>query len=73
MTIQGMAPECDVVTFVMDIADEQSIEKLFAELKATENMKVPDVLVNNAGSSVGLTSIMDSKPEIWWRDSVSQA
>ena len=64
-----MEPEYKLVTIAADISDKQSVEKLFSQLmKGKEIAKLPDVLVNHAGSCVSLTSIVDSEPGMTrWR------
>jgi NAD(P)-dependent dehydrogenase (short-subunit alcohol dehydrogenase family) len=70
-SIEQLAPKCKVVTAVVDISDEGSVETLFSDLRNLGVTSVPDVLVNNAGACESVKSIVDSDPEQWWRDSVS--
>ena len=49
-----------------DVTHQSSIEQL---VQQTEEQVGPiDLLVNNAGSSVGLGKIADVDPKLWWRD-----
>jgi NAD(P)-dependent dehydrogenase (short-subunit alcohol dehydrogenase family) len=49
-----------------DITDQKAVEQLVRQVE--RQMGPIDILINNAGSSVGLGSITDVDPEQWWID-----
>lgn len=62
-SIAKLAPSCKVIVVGgTDVADQASVEKLFADLASP-----PDVVVSNAAISSNST-IADSDPDAWWRD-----
>lgn len=62
-SIATLAPECQVTAVGgADIADQASVEALFANLH-----EAPDVVVSNAAVSGAAASVADSDPTAWWR------
>ena len=62
--IAALVPGCEIhVLGGVDIADEASVDRLFADLKA-----LPDVVVSNAAVSGATEKVIDSDPATWWRD-----
>ncbi|KAK5676397.1 hypothetical protein LTS10_011210 [Elasticomyces elasticus] len=58
--IADLAPDCKVIVVGTDVANRQSVEKLFESLD-----HVPDVIVSNAAASRD-EPIIDSNPDVWW-------
>ncbi|KAK4889665.1 hypothetical protein LTR27_011557 [Elasticomyces elasticus] len=58
--IAALAPNCKVIVAGTDVANRESVEKLFASLD-----HVPDVIVSNAAASRD-EPIIDSDPDVWW-------
>ena len=61
-------PDCRVVAESCDVSQTNDVDKLFAKLKEAGEV---DVLVNNAGVSLGVSSVKDSEIEAWWKTFVS--
>jgi NAD(P)-dependent dehydrogenase (short-subunit alcohol dehydrogenase family) len=62
-----LAPDCTVFTYIVDIADEEAVEKAFAAFATDMGGSRPiDILVANAGYMADLGSIDSVDVKNWW-------
>ena len=61
-------PKCSVIAENCDVSQPDDVDALFAKLK---NVGEVDVLVNNAGVSLSVSTVNDSEVEAWWKTFVS--
>lgn len=66
LSIKQRAPNCEVVTHEADVTDSTSVMQLFDNLP-----RVPDIVINNAGSQQSKQRLCETEPVEWWLDFVS--
>ena len=62
--VQKDCPRCEVQPLSVDVTEEESVQNLFKQV-----IKLPDVLINNAGVASPAT-VVDSDTALWWKDLV---
>lgn len=64
--LNGSFPHTRILAVVADSSDVSNVNSLFAQIK--DAGIVLDVLVNSAGLHLNSSYIIDSDPELWWKE-----